>query len=137
MDSDRFEGRIVVDRDEDGLERAVRVALQRVDAPDGFAERVLARAAERGVRASDSRRVSAIRRFTTPVWRLVYAAAALIAITAGTVHVERARVEQRRADVAAAQFSQAMDVTNRTLEKVSVRLQQGEIGQLTKVLEGN
>lgn len=116
--------------------QAVQAALLRVEAPEGFADRVLARAAAR-----DKRKVrrlgtgSVAVRFKTPGWRFGYAAAALIAISAGTVQLERVRLEHRRADVATEQFSQAMDVTHRALERVSTRLQRGEVGQFTKALD--
>ena len=134
MDKDWVEGWMATSEEPAEFERAVRFALKRVDAPEGFAERVLARAGHRNEAGDGRGGRFALGRFWWPGWRLAYAAAALLAITAGSVRVEQVRMERRRTDAAAAQFSTAMEVTNRTLDKVTARLQQGEVGQFTKVL---
>lgn len=120
-------------RGDAAFETAVQTALRRVDAPECFAERVLARSAERERPGKRGRAVLA--RFTSPGWKFAYGVAALLALTAGGVHGERVFAERKSADAASAQFSEAMAVTNRALVRVSAQLQQGPVGQLTKVLD--
>ena len=137
-------------------ETTLRTGLRRIDPPAGFAQRVMDRAAaqddaNRGGIAADggvtdgsgSDRKPALQhrgillRFTRPAWRAALATAALLALTAGAAHVEHARVEQRRADKAAAQFDEAMQVTSHALDNVSAKLERTQFGDLTKALEEN
>ena len=125
-------------------EQQLTAALRRVEAPDGFRERLMERVAllpegvatrATGGVTSGSRGV--LLRFSRPAWRVAYAAAALLAITAGAVHVEHARTERRRVDVAAAQFDTALQVTNHALDQVSAKLEKTEFGAVQRALQAD
>ncbi|GAA3748663.1 hypothetical protein [Terriglobus aquaticus] len=122
-------------------EQQVRAALRRVDAPNGFTERLMARVEAlpetRAQRAKQGGGRGVLVRMTQPAWRLAYAAAAMLAISAGALHVEHARAEQRKADAAAAQFDTAIQVTNHALDQVSAKLQTTEFGAVQRALEAN
>ncbi len=109
------------------FEREVKEALARVDAPEGFSEQVVARARKRYPRPAT--------RFATPAWRGAYAAAAMLTVIMGTVHVHQVHEEERRAAEAQQQFARAMDLTGHALDRVAVQLQQGQFGQITSVFE--
>ncbi|WP_419804563.1 hypothetical protein [Terriglobus sp.] len=111
-------------------------------APDGFTDRVMARAELRAGRkpaadAKADRRQGVLLQFTRPAWRAVYAAAAALAITAGTWRVEHVRMEQRRVDQAAAQLDTALQVTHHALDQVSAKLETTEFGEIQRALEAN
>ena len=130
---------------EDEFARHVTAALRRVEAPAGFTERVMASAALREVLlpqqvvapTAPTRKQGVLLSFSRPAWRAVYAAAALLAITAGTVQVVHTRGEQRRTDAAVAQFEQAMQVTGHALDRVSAQLERTEFGEVQRALETN
>lgn len=116
----------------------LQATLRRMDAPDGFTDRVMARVASANSTAAMPVRGRLLRfpqRFTTPVWRAAYAAAALLAVTVGTLHLEHERAEHRKADAAAAQFEQAMQVTGHALDQVSAQLERTEFGTVAKALQ--
>ncbi len=130
-----------------GLEDAVytqqvRTALRRLDAPEGFTDRVMAGAEQQSqtrwsARSDAGGRRGVLLRLNRPVWRAAYAAAAVLALTAGTLRVEHRRTEQRRADMAAAQLDTALEVTNHALDQVSAKLETTEFGEVQRALETN
>lgn len=118
----------------------IRAGLQRVEAPAGFTDRLLARVALRereAVRCEVGARPGVLLQLSRPVWRAALAAAALLAITAGSLRVEHVRAEHRRADEAAAQLDTALQVTSHALNQVSARLETTEFGTVQRALENN
>lgn len=122
-------------------EQQMRAALGRVEAPEGFTGRLMARVEMLPQKHAATARVSGGRgvllRFTQPVWRLGYAAAAVLAISAGALHVEHARAERRKADLAVAQFDAALQVTNHALNQVSASLETTRFGAVQRALEAS
>ena len=113
----------------DELETRLRRELGRVAAPEGFADRLMARAsAQRRGRVSPGsvvqlRQVAELR----PRIRLAVAAAVLVAVSAGFAarleeRIAQQRQERARAARAEQQFELAMQVTGRTLENVEERI---------------
>ena len=88
------------------LERELRAALGRVDAPSGFAGRVMARTAER----------SGVREERSGWWRAVAAAFLLGAMCGGWL-MHQERVDRREAMRTREQFAVAMRVTARATER--------------------
>ena len=124
---------------DEAMARSMRALLCRVEAPEGFTERMLARveasAPDVGARHMERPRRGVLLQFTRPAWRAAYAAAALLALTAGGLHLEHARAEQRRAEQASAQFDTALQVTDHALNHVSAKLETTEFGQVQRALE--
>ena len=93
-------------QDDEVLERELRAALGRVEAPAGFAGRVKARVAERG-REREGRR---------GWWRGIAAAFLLGAMCGGWL-MHQERVDRRQAIETREQFAVAMRVTSRVTER--------------------
>ncbi len=104
-----------------GFEQELRVALQRVAAPEGFAERVMARAAATPVRIPQHTR-AALGRWAQ--WRVWTAGALAAGVAIGYIGAERARErrEQQRAAVVQRQFDEAMRVTSQALDHTRAQL---------------
>lgn len=103
------------------LEARLREGLRRLDAPDGFAERVLARAeAAGGVRQERKRdrRAAAVGGW----WRSV-AAVLLLSLAAAGWMVESERMERMEARATREQFAVAMRVTARVTERTFIDAQ--------------
>jgi len=103
-----------MDRDE--FDEVLGKALRRVDAPEGFAARVMEQAAVRP-------RAKVLVFPRLPVWATGAVAAALIvgALSVGEVHERRARVEARRVE-AEREFETASQITDKTLEHAREQL---------------
>jgi hypothetical protein len=114
-----------VDQSEEQLSRfeeELSGAMRRVDPPEGFAERVMARA-----RANDKPRARIVRfPHRTRVWVSGAIAAALLA---GVFVAEqmRLRQERERTELARQQFEAAMRITGETLEQARQQLQQAGV----------
>jgi hypothetical protein len=110
----------------DELETRLRQELGRVAAPEGFADRVMARAsAQRRGRVAP--RLAELRPLVQQRIWLAVAAAVLVAVSAGfAVRLEDRIAQQRQERAKAAraehQFELAMQVTGRTLENVQERI---------------
>ncbi len=109
--------------DDTKFEESVRAALARVDAPAGFADRVLQRAASR------ARRDGTVHR-SSPAWRVAYAAAALVAVAAGGGYANHRRLENVRAAAAQQQFSMAIEMTNNTLDRVTAKFEDDAVSRI-------
>ena len=100
------------------LERDLRQALRPVDAPSGFAERVLAR----------SRESSRVRVYAFPARRLWIGGAIAAMLLAGIAGQQVHQLHQRRkADEAQRQFELALQVTDRTLQHARLQLQRAGV----------
>jgi len=100
------------------LEQSLTAALERVDPPEGFADRVMAR-----TEPSGSAPAKVIRMKPRRVWASGAIAAAVLvgAFTGEEVHL---RHQRERAELAQRQFETAMRITDQTLERVRQQLQQ-------------
>lgn len=105
------------------FEKDLKQEMRRVDAPEGFADRVMQRAAQqrRGRLLTFGQAGSQARH-----WMAV-AAVLLVAVIFGfgirqAEQVQRQRLEEARAKAAAQQFALAMQVTSRTLFVVQQRI---------------
>ncbi len=97
----------------EAFERQLRDALRRVDAPPGFAERVVAKAAARE------------RAKHVPVRRWLAVAASVLLVVSGGVygeHYRREQIRRQQAEAARAQLVVALRITSRQIEKVEERL---------------
>lgn len=94
------------DFERDDLEQRLREGLRRLEAPEGFAERVMARAEIKGRR----------RDVRAGWWRSV-AAVLLLGVAAGGWLVQRERTERMEAREAREEFGVAMRVTARVTER--------------------
>lgn len=95
----------------DDFERDLREQLTARDAPEGFADRLMARVAlEHGARGR-------MRWLTLPVWRWA-AATALVAVVAAGVGVQHEREQRRQGEAARAQVMLALRITGTTLRDV-------------------
>jgi len=116
------------------FEEKLKGELARVPAPEGFADRVMARvAAQNHAEATKRGKVLAFRPGMIPrsrIWMTV-AAAVLIAVATGSgvrveQHLAQQAAEQRqehaKAELAQQQFALAMQVTSRTLVEVQERI---------------
>ena len=99
--------------------------LRRVDAPEGFALRVLDRVSDDAVRKTPLR----ARVFTMPAWSFkprvwvggaIAAALVLVCFAAQQVHV---RQQQEKAELAQQQFDTAMRVTDHALDQTRAHLE--------------
>lgn len=88
------------------FEQELRESLRRVDAPRGFADRVVARAEMRQRRGADHR-----------VWWRAVAAAFLLGALSGGWVVHREHVDRRQAMETKEQFDTAMRVTTRVTQR--------------------
>ena len=105
----------------DDIEQRLKNDLERVAAPDGFADRVMAR-----VRAREHGRLHPMPRRMPHVWQAI-AAVTLIAVLLGGVDAIHRRQEQRRAEVIQHQFEMAMEITQRTLDGVGERVSEAGV----------
>lgn len=105
----------------DEVEQRLKNDLERVAAPEGFADRVMER-----VRAKEHARLRLMPRRMMHVWQAI-AAVALVAVFLGGVEAVHRRQEQRRAEVIQRQFEQAMEITQRTLDGVGERVSEAGV----------
>ncbi len=114
----------------DDFERELREQLTARDAPDGFADRVMARIAERD--GTRERR----RWFRQPMWQWA-TATAMAAVVALGVGVQYQREQRREGEEARAQVMLALRITGMTLRDVERNInnpvsRQGHSGNRTR-----
>jgi hypothetical protein len=100
------------------LELRLRIALQPREAPAGFEQRVLVRAAQ--ARCERHSRTSMLQRIAASV-----VVAASVAGMAGGYVIHRQAEEQRRGEEARQQVLTAFRITSKTLDRVNERLADG------------
>ena len=108
----------------DELEQELKQGLWRVPAPEGFADRVMERVAQR-----EQRRLRVMPQRISPVWQAGIAAMLLISILFGAAEMVHRRQERRQAEIVQHQFDVAMRVTGRTLDGVGERIRRAGMKQ--------
>ncbi len=98
------------------LDNELRNAMRREEPPEGFAERVLARAAE-------TRHISRITIFTQPVFRWALAGAVCVLLAVAGVEYRQAKQERARGEAAKAQLMLALRITADKLQLVQDKVQ--------------
>ena len=108
------------------FEKKLKRGLPRVDAPDGFASRVMARVTSAQAEQRRGRLIAMPRHWVS----IAMAAMLLIGITLGgwQWQQQKLRREQQEAQTAHRQFEAAMRVTGRTLTEVEERI--GRAGEV-------
>jgi hypothetical protein len=104
------------------LEEFLTLALQRVDAPLGFADRTMARA-----RAGDTPRGKVLR---MPTRLRMWSSGAIAAALAAGIFVGQqvhTRHQREKAEAAQQQFEAAMRITGETLQQTRLQLQQAGV----------
>jgi hypothetical protein len=101
----------------DELEQELKEALQRVPAPEGFADRVMERVA-----AKERQRMRVMPFRVAPVWQAAIAAMVLITVLLGGASFWQRQQERRKAEIVQRQFEVAMRVTGKTLDEVGARV---------------
>lgn len=113
MSEIRLEG-----REPDGFELQLTEALRRVEAPEGFAARVMDRAAALAV----AKKVVVMQRRHVPMW-ISGAIAAMLAVGAFVGETVRVRHQREQAALATQQFEAAVRVTDQALDKTRAQLE--------------
>ena len=119
------------------IEEQLRESLQHVPAPDGFADRVMARIAERESRAPKPVRRSTfgdLRQYGA--WWAGIAAALIITVSGGNVLLVRHQREAREAAAVQAQMDMAMQLTNHALNEVQIGLDRSPAGKFAQLWNG-
>ena len=101
----------------DELEQELKEGLQRVAAPEGFADRVMDRIAKK-----DRLRLRMMPQRISYVWQTAVAAMVLLAVLFGLGESAHRREERRQAELVQHQFEVAMQVTGKTLNGVEERI---------------
>lgn len=118
------------------FEDELKNALRRQEAPDGFADRVLARAAEKGSRESKSTwRDSWLRIFAQPLasatlLRRVAVAVVAVALVVGGVHYRNVQRERARGEAAKQRLLLALRIAGSKLQLAKARVDQINSGQV-------
>ena len=124
-------------------ETEMRTALRRVDAPEGFAERVrlrvdMTQAISAQPKYSWHSVAEALRTWQTGRlwWRVALPLAALATLPVAAYRVEQIHVQAQKAAVAQAQFDRALQVTDRVLDHTAEQLRHGQVGAISRALNG-
>ena len=137
---DEFVNERVDELELEGIEAELRTHLRHVAAPEGFADRVMARVEQR--EAARAERAKQKRGFTGVVRRLERHAAVWTAIAAmlllsaggGVMYTRHEREEARAAEVQR-QMDLAMELTGHALEQVQGGLDRSTAGQFLNELK--
>jgi hypothetical protein len=108
----------------DELEQELKHGLSRVPAPEGFADRVMERVAQK-----EQRRLRVMPQRISPVWQTAIAAMLLISVLFGAAELAHRQQERRQAELVQHQFDVAMRVTGRTLDGVGERISRAGMKQ--------
>jgi hypothetical protein len=110
-----------MDKEKTGLDDALKNALRRQEAPDGFAERVLARIATQGSGQNTVRRDSWLSFFAQPIVRWAAVAALAAAMILG-VHVYNVRRKQAEGEAAKQRLMLALRVAGSKLQLAKAKV---------------
>jgi hypothetical protein len=99
------------------LENELRHAMKREDPPEGFAERVISRAAE-------TRQAARTTVFMRPVFRWALAGAMCLLFAVAGIEYRQARHERARGEAAKAQLMLGLRITADKLQLVQAKVQQ-------------
>ncbi len=116
------------------IEEGLRQALRHVPAPEGFADRTVARAAASGGRSSRRGGTGTLLRMhPAAAWWCAVAAALLLAVGGGdALHLHNQhRAQQEQA--AQAEVDRALRLTNHALNEVTVNLDRSHAGRFTRL----
>ena len=117
----------MTDMNKDGMDDALKSALRRQDAPDGFADRVLARVAMQN--QPPVRRDSWLSLFTQPIVRWAALAAVATAMIAG-VHVYNVHREQAKGEAAKQRLMLALRVAGSKLQLAKAKVNEMNANQI-------
>jgi type VI protein secretion system component VasF len=125
--------------DVSAVENELRQSLQHVPAPDGFADRVMARVAER--EAARTSRPASARQSTSGFsgmhrntgWWTAIAAMLLLAVGGDITYLRHQRTEREAAKVQK-QMDLAMELTSHALDKVDVGLERSHAARYTQMV---
>jgi hypothetical protein len=112
-------------------EGALKNALRREEVPDGFADRVLARAASQRSAQPESRRSLWLNLFTRPLARWAIAAALSTAMILG-VHLNEVRRERAQGEAAKQRLMLALRIAGSKLQLAKSRVNEINAGQTEK-----
>jgi len=98
------------------LEDALRNAVRREDAPEGFVLKVLARAEQQNSAANDAQRTSWLSIFSQPVLRWSAVAAVTIAMAIGTIYYRNLQRQRAEGEAAKQQLMLALRIAGRKLQ---------------------
>ena len=101
----------------DEFEQELKEGLERVLAPEGFADRVMGRIARK-----ERLRIRMMPQRVSYVWQMAVAAMVLLAVLFGMGEMAHRRDERRRAELVERQFDVAMRVAGKTLNGVGQRI---------------
>jgi negative regulator of sigma E activity len=101
----------------DEFEQELKEGLERVPAPEGFADRVMGRIARK-----ERLRIRMMPQRVAYVWQMAVAAMVLLAVLFGVGEMAHRRDERRRAELVERQFDVAMRVAGKTLNGVGQRI---------------
>ena len=116
------------------IEKGLRQALRHVPAPEGFADRVMARAAASGARSGRRGGTGPLLHMhPAAAWWSAMAAALLLALGGGdALHLHNQhRAQQEQA--AQAEVDRALRLTNHALNEVTVNLDRSHAGRFTRL----
>lgn len=128
---DRFAKQEEPDQVEQGLQRA----LQHVDAPDGFTDRVMQRVQQRAQQHPLRRAAVSVHR--SAAWWSAIAAALLLSAAGSALHTHRLhmlQLNQAQATQMEAQMDIAMQLTGHALDQATDSVERSPAGRYTKFL---
>ena len=117
-----------MNKDTNGLDDALKSALRRQEAPDGFADRVMARVAAHAGQTQEARRDSWLSLFTQPFVRWTALAAFATAMILG-VHVYNVHREQARGEAAKQRLMLALHVAGSKLQLAKAKVNEMNANQ--------
>ncbi|MGH9595732.1 MAG: hypothetical protein ACRD3K_02935 [Edaphobacter sp.] len=106
----------------DELGQELKEGLQRVPAPEGFADRVMERIAKK-----ERLRLRVMPPRISYVWQTAVAAMVLLAVLFGLGEAAHRREERKQAELVQHQFEVAMQVAGKTLNGVAERISRATV----------
>jgi hypothetical protein len=110
-----------INKEVDGLDNALKNALRRQQAPEGFADRVLTRVANQGATQNPTR-ASWLTLFAQPLVRWAALAAIATAMILGVVHVQNVRRERAEGEAAKQRLILALRIAGSKLQLAKAKV---------------